>query len=71
MLNKDIESFNMSEHMGQFWFTVNANNSYDYTVVKDPHRSYLRNSFSQMSEGCFTTWQGDLSTLSVLNETWH
>jgi len=31
----------MSEHMGQFKFTMNANNSFDYTALKDPNRSYL------------------------------
>ena len=40
--------------MGQFKFTMNANNSFDYTALKDPNRSYLWNSYS-IDGGCLTT----------------
>lgn len=71
-LKKDIEAFNMSEHMGTMKFIVNANNSFDYNVLSEDKRSRMHNSFSHASVGpCMTAWVGDVSTLSILNENWH
>lgn len=44
----------MSEHMGQFKFEVNANNSFDYNAFSSNQaNSVLRHSFSHLSyDGC-------------------